>query len=106
MSKTVVFAAIAVFSLLAVGGIIGYALSENGIPDSSDGETTSEINQRLQSYADDLKTYGGKIYTNGNGLSVPQGTNVTVSNGSLVCNLTGGEFRIPHSGISYVIIYK
>ena len=106
MANNTLIAVAAVFALLAVGGVVGYALSQNDIPDSSDGETSSEINTRLQSYADDLKQYGGKIYTNANGISIPKGTNVTVSNGNLVCSLTGGTCYFPHTGISYIVINK
>ena len=106
MANNTVLAVSAVIALLVVGGLVGYVLSQNNVPDSSEGESASDIDARLQSYANDLNQYGGKIYTNANGLSIPMGTNITVSNGSLVCSLAGGEFHFPYSGISYVLIYK
>ena len=94
----------AIVALLAVGCVAGYALSQNDPVDNSDGMSDSEINQKLQSYADGLNQYGGKIYTNGNGLSISAGSSVTVNNGDLVFIYNGGTYYVPYHGISYILI--
>ena len=104
MSNNGIIAVAAVFALLAVGGLIGYAVSQHDPSDSSEGMSDGEVNEKLQGYADDLKTYGGKIVTHNNALTVPMGTNVTVSNGDLVFVYSGSTYKVPYSGISYILI--
>ena len=105
MTQNSVLALAAVFAILAIGVFAGYALSQHDPSDSSEGVSDDEINAKLQGYASDLKMYGGKIGTHYDALTVPMGTNVTVSDGDLVFVYSGMTYKVPYSGISYVLIY-
>ena len=102
--KTLIVVA-AVFALLAAGIVAGYALSQHDPTDSSEGISDDELNVKLQEYATDLKTYGGKIVTHNAALTVPMGTNVTVSNGDLIFVYSGSTYNVPYEGISYILVY-
>ena len=101
MSHNSVFAIVA---LLAVGGSVGYALSQHDPSDSSEGTGESERNDKLQGYATDLTAYGGKIVTHNNALTVPMGTAVNVIDGDLVFVYVGATYKVPYEGISYILI--
>ncbi len=92
-------------AILAVGVIAGYAVSQNDPSDSSEGISDEEMNNALSGYAEDLNKYGGKICTASADLSVPMGTNVNVSDGSLVFVYSGTTYCVPYTGISYVAVY-
>ncbi len=105
MLKHTLLAIGAIAALLLIGAGIGYAVSQNDPSDSSEGISEEEMNDALRGYAEDLNKYGGKICTASADLSVPMGTNVTVSNGSLVFVYSGSTYNVPYSGISYILIY-
>ena len=48
---------------------------------------------------------GGIKSTHYDALTVPMGTNVTVSDGDLVFVYGGMTYKVPYNGISYVLIY-
>ena len=104
MSQNSVLAIAAVFALLAVGGIAGYAMSQHDPSDSSEGTGGSGTNDKMQGYATDLTTYGGKIVTHNNALTVPMGTAVAVTDGDLVFVYSGSTYKVPYEGISYIQI--
>lgn len=105
MSQNGLFTVLAVLGLLAAGGFIGYAVSQHDPSDSSSAIDEETMNGKLQKYAADLTTYGGKIATYNAALVVPMGTTVSVSEGDLVYVYSGSTYRIPYEGISYILVY-
>ncbi len=105
MTPKNLFVVTAVFALLAVGIVAGYTLSQHDPTDISSAIDEDEKNSKLQEYATDLTTYGGKIVTHNAALTVPKGTSVTVSNGDLIFVYSGSTNKIPYEGISYILIY-
>ena len=107
VSKTIIVLT-TVFALIAIGGGVGYYIANHDVSDESDGYTSSEIDQILQKYADNLRSKGGAIGCNGAKHTIKAGTDVRVENGAPVYDYHTDPFNatyyIPYHGIEYVYI--
>ena len=104
--KHTLIAAGAIVAVLVAGGIAGYMIANNSPTDDSDGLSDSQINEKLQNYADALNSKGGYIRSDGVNLQIEKGT-VSVNNGELLFGTTSypnHRYHMPYHGIAFVFV--